>query len=127
MVLYFSVFNKEGQGKFHCIIHRLVNGPPPLQEKFLALDYVVDFQQAVFDRQGSALPLQQEMQLQVITRSQDSGKVFRGQEDQLSSIPELFSVREDISTFLLKALDSDPECKKSCRNHEVEFRQRCFP
>lgn len=72
MVSYFGVFNEEDQRKFHCIIHRLVHGPSPLQEKFLALGYVADFQQAVFDRQGAALPFQQEMELQVITRSQDS-------------------------------------------------------
>lgn len=46
VVLYFGVFKEEGQRKFHCIIHRLVHGPSPLQEKFLALGYVADFQQA---------------------------------------------------------------------------------
>lgn len=53
MVSYFGVFNEEDQRKFHCIIHRLVHGPSPLQEKFLALGYVADFQQVVFDRQGA--------------------------------------------------------------------------
>lgn len=57
MALYFGVFNKEGQRKFHCIIHRLVHGPSPLKEKFLALGYVADFQQAVFEQTKHCSPI----------------------------------------------------------------------